>query len=87
MKYFDKDVTLPVLVKCTNDSQCGHKSSLALIGAGANKTSITYNLAEAMGWKVDELDEVKVGLAGNVEGTLKKGHQMKLMPIKGGFDV
>uniref|UniRef100_A0A0K0FBA1 CCHC-type domain-containing protein n=1 Tax=Strongyloides venezuelensis TaxID=75913 RepID=A0A0K0FBA1_STRVS len=87
MKDLGEDVTLPVLVKCTNDSQCGYKSSLALIDGGANKTSITYNLAEAMGWKVDELDEVKVGLAGNVEGTLKKGHQMKLMPIQGGFDV
>uniref|UniRef100_A0A0K0G3I5 Reverse transcriptase domain-containing protein n=1 Tax=Strongyloides venezuelensis TaxID=75913 RepID=A0A0K0G3I5_STRVS len=87
IKDLGEDVTLPVLVKYTNDSQCEYKSSLALIDGEANKTSITYNLAEAMGWKVNELDKVKAGLTGNVEGTLKKGHQIKLMPIQGRFDV
>uniref|UniRef100_A0A0N5BI78 CCHC-type domain-containing protein n=1 Tax=Strongyloides papillosus TaxID=174720 RepID=A0A0N5BI78_STREA len=87
VKGLGEDITLTVLVKCTKNSERGYKSTLALIDRGTNKTSVTYNLAEAMGWKVDELDEVKVELAGNVGGTLKKDHQIKLMPIQGGFDV
>uniref|UniRef100_A0A0N5BJH0 CCHC-type domain-containing protein n=1 Tax=Strongyloides papillosus TaxID=174720 RepID=A0A0N5BJH0_STREA len=82
-----EDVTLPVLIKSEKELNNNYISILALIDGGANKTSVTYNLAEAMGWKVDDLDEVKVGLAGNIEGTFKKGHQVKLMPIQGGFDV
>uniref|UniRef100_A0A0N5B376 CCHC-type domain-containing protein n=1 Tax=Strongyloides papillosus TaxID=174720 RepID=A0A0N5B376_STREA len=82
-----ENVTLPVLIKSEKKLNNNYISILALIDGEANKTSVTYNLAEAMGWKVNDLDEVKVGLAGNIEGTFKKGHQVKLMPILGKFNV
>lgn len=87
MKDLGEDVTLPTLIKYMNDSQSKYKSSLALIDEGVNKTPITYNMAETMGWNIDELDKVKIRLAGNVEGTLKKCYKIKILLIQVEFEV